>query len=169
MRRCSQYLHSKTNVTQPNKEISLSLAHEASKGNNTWARFYVLLCPVQSTQYAEEFWGVMGDGISSRHADFVLERLPFMQSISSDSSLGSQVTSDGAETVPPEPWKFSDVATKLNIKRMIAGCVTSQEPRQEVVVAQDVFLYPKGMCAIGTLARILALTSTHSSEAIIFG
>ena len=169
MQRCSQYLRSNTDVTHTSQEILFSLSHGASKRNNIWACFCVVLCPVQLTQYAEQFWGTMGDGISSRHADYLLERLPFMDSVSSDSSLRTYSTSGNAESIPSEPWKLSDADSKMSIKSMIAGCINSQNPSQKVVTTQDVFLYPKGMCAIGALSRTLALTSTHSSEAVIFG
>ena len=168
-RRCIQYLRSNIDIKIPIQEVSFSLANDASKENIAWAHFCAVLYPDQSTQYAEEFWGFMGDGISSRHAEFCLERLPFMDLVSSDPSLRTYATSDHAEMLPPESWGLSDAGTKSKIKGMIAKCVTSQKPGQEVVSTQDIFLYPKGMCAIGTVARTLAPTSTHSSEAVIFG
>ena len=92
-----------------------------------------------------------------------------MDSASSDSSLRTYATSDHPDMLPPEYWGLSDPGTKSKIKGMIAKCVTSQKPGQEVVTTQDVFLYPKGMCAIGSVARALAPTSLHSSEAVVFG
>ena len=169
MRRCIRYLRNNTDITHPIQEVSFTLARATSKESLTWARFCAVLYPDQSTQYAEEFWGFMGDGISSRHAEFCLERLPFMDSASSDFPLRKYATSDHPELLPPESWGLSDAGTKSKIKGMIAKCVTSQKPGQEVVTTQDVFLYPKGMCAIGTVARALAPTSIHSSDAVIFG
>jgi cystathionine gamma-synthase len=92
-----------------------------------------------------------------------------MNSVSLDSSLQTYATCDDVEMIPSEPWGHSDSGTKDNIKALIAKLVTSQKPGQEVVRPQDVFLYPKGMCAIGTVVRLLVPTSTRSSEAVIFG
>jgi len=169
MTRCSQYLRSNENNRHPIREVSFHLAHDASTENATWARFSAALYPEPCTQYAEEFWGFMGDGISSRHAEFCLERLPFMESVSSDPFLRTCGTVNNAETLPPAPWGLSDAGMKTEIKSMIAKCVTSEEPDQEVVTTQDTFLYPKGMCAVGAVARALAPTSPNSSEAVIFG
>ena len=169
MRRCSQYLRKNTDIACPIQELSFSLPPEASKENATWARFSVILYPEQCTESAQQFWGFMGDGISSRHAEFCLDRFPFMYSASSDPSLQTQATFDDVEMIPSEPWRHSDAVTKGKIKVLIASWVTSQKPGHEAVKVQDVFLYPKGMCAIGCLARLLVPSSTQSSEAIIFG
>ncbi|RYP63078.1 hypothetical protein DL770_009466 [Monosporascus sp. CRB-9-2] len=111
----------------------------------------------------------MGDGISSRHAEFCLERFAFMDSVSPDSSLESSNTSRDIEKLPSEPWFHSDTDTKGELRALIARLITSEKPSQPVVNPQDVFLYPKGMCAIGTLARQLVPASTHDSEAVVFG
>lgn len=169
MRRCSRHLRYSTDIAYPIQELSFGLAQQASKENATWARFSAVLYPEQSTEHVMKFWGRMGDGISSRHAQFCLERFPFMHSVSLDSSLQTYATRNDIGMVPSEPWEHSDSETKENIKALIARLVTSQKPGQEVVRPKDVFLYPKGMCAIGTVARSLVPTSTRSSEAVIFG
>jgi cystathionine gamma-synthase len=169
MRRCSEYLRNNTDIIHPIQELLFSLALDSSKENATWARFCAVIYPEQSTQSVEEFWGFMGDGISSRHAEFCFERFSFMDSVSSDSGLRTFATSDDAKTLLSETWDFSDSGTKDKIKGIIAKSVTSQKPGQAVVRTQDVFLYLKGMCAIGTVARALAPASSHSSEAVIFG
>lgn len=92
-----------------------------------------------------------------------------MDSVSLDSSLETYASCDDAEIIFSEPWGHSDTGTKDNIKALIARFVTSWKPSQERVRPQDVFLYPKGMCAIGTVARLLVPTSTDCSEAVIFG
>ena len=169
MRRCSQHLRRHTDIAFPIQEFSFSLARQASKENAAWARFNAVLYPEQSTDYANEFWGFMGDGISSRHAEFCLERFPFMHSVSSDSPLQTYATCHDSEKIPSEPWDHSDAGTKEKIKALIAKFITSQKQGEAVVRPQDVLLYPKGMCAIGTVARQLVPTSTPSSEAVVFG
>lgn len=169
MRRCSRLLRYRTDIAYPVQELSFALSREASTENATWARFSAVLFPEQSIEHAKKFWYSMGDGISSRHAQFCLERFPFMDSVSADSSLQTDATIDDIAMVPAEPWEHSDLAAKENIKALIAKLVSSQKPSQKAVRPQDVFLYPKGMCAIGTVARSLVPASTNSSEAVIFG
>lgn len=171
MTRCAEFLRTKTEdqIRESCFSLQSSLVSEASKENAKWARFYAVLFPEQLTDAANEFWGFLGDGISSRHAVFCLERFSFMDSISTDLSLKTLATSHDIEKMPLEPWNHSDAVTKQEIRTMIAGLVTSQKPNQEAVKTQDVFLYPKGMCAIGSVARQLAPTSSETSEAVVFG
>lgn len=169
MRRCSRQLRFRTDIACLIQEVSFGLSLEASTENTTWARFSAVLFPEQLSEHARKFWYSMGDGISSRHAQFCLDRFSFMDSVSSDSSLQTYATCDNIAMVPSEPWEHSDLETKENIKTLIAKWVSSQKPGQQEVKPQDVFLYPKGMCAIGSVARSLVPTSTHSSEAVIFG
>ncbi|KAL7940699.1 hypothetical protein V8C42DRAFT_207717 [Trichoderma barbatum] len=182
MRRCSQYLrHNVTDIACPiYGEISVGLPQqaEASTENAVWARFWAVLFrdSEQATNAANAFWGFMGDGISSRHAEFCLQRLTFMSCVSLDSlsndflqTYRQSATSADDGQVPPVPWDHSDADTKSRIKALIAKLVTSDKAGQEAVRPQDVFLYPKGMCAIGTVARQLVPPSTDSSEAVVFG
>lgn len=169
MRRCSRQLRFRTDIVYPVQELSFSLSQEASTENTTWARFSAVLFPEQFTEDAKKFWYSMGDGISSRHAQFCLERFSFMDSLSLDSSLQTFATCDDVAMVPSVPWEDSDLGNKENIKALIAKFISSQKPGQQVVRQQDVFLYPKGMWAIGTVARSLVPTFTHSSEVVIFG
>jgi cystathionine gamma-synthase len=171
MKRCSEHLRKTTDVmTFPIQELSFSLAGQASKENATWARFYAVLFPAQLTDSVNEFWGFMGDGISSRHAEFCLERFPFMHSVAQDSPLRTCATSRDLEQVPPASWDHFDASTtNAKLKALIAKFVTPQKQSGNPVKSHNVFLYPKGMCAIGTVARQLVPTSTHSSEAVIFG
>lgn len=69
--------------------------------------------------------------------------------------------------IPSRAWESSDTGTKDSTIALIANFVTSQKPSQEVVRPQNVFLYLKGMCAIGTVARSLVSISTRSSEAVL--
>lgn len=92
-----------------------------------------------------------------------------MDSAPPDSSLQTYATCGDVEMIPSRAWEQSGTGTKDSIKALIVKLGTSQKPSQEVVRPQDVFLYPKGMCAIDTVARSLVPISTHSSEAVMFG
>ncbi|RCI13380.1 hypothetical protein L249_0307 [Ophiocordyceps polyrhachis-furcata BCC 54312] len=106
-----------------------------------------------------EFWSFTGDGISSRHADFLLGCFPLL------SVEGSPVSGSSLPAQPP--WLDSDAVVKHRLKSIIADLVTSSD--QQEVRPEHVFLYPKGMCAIGTLARELVPLDTQASEVVIFG
>ena len=168
MRRCSQHFGDRKDDSHSVREFLFS-EKSVSKKDITWARFFVCVYLDQFNDHAEEFWGFQGDGISSRHAEYCLERLPFMDSESSDSLISTFADSDLTAGPDAEPWTESAPDVKLRIKKMIAECVTSQNPNYESVRSEDVFLYPKGMCAIGAVARALVPVSSHSSEAVIFG
>jgi cystathionine gamma-synthase len=127
-----------------------------------------VLFPAEFANYAQQAWETMGDGISSRHAEFCIERFPFMNSVSSEPSLRTLAAQDTQEVLPVS-WEHSDDGTKLSIRTEIARLLASEKETQEPVRQQDVFLYPKGMCAIGAIARSLVPESTDSSEAVIFG
>jgi cystathionine gamma-synthase len=176
MKRCSEHLRKPKIVMEypikefPIQDLSFSLAGQTSKENATWARFFAVLFPAQLTDAVNEFWGFMGDGISSRHAEFCLERFPFMHSMAQASPLRTSATSRDLGQVPQATWDHVEASTtNANLKAMIAKFVTPQNQSENPVNSHDVFLYPKGMCAIGTVARQLVPTSTHSSEAVIFG
>ncbi|KAF3481893.1 uncharacterized protein GIQ15_04652 [Arthroderma uncinatum] len=169
LKRCSQYLRKNTDIEYPIQEVEFCLPQNVSEENARWGQFFAVLFPEKSKQHAEEFWGFLGDGISSRHADFCLERFPFMSSVSVDSSLQTAATYDDIGKLPDVPWDHCDSKTKEKIRKLIAKWATSEKPGQEPVDPQDVFLYPKGMCAIGTLTRSLVPASSASSEAVVFG
>lgn len=169
MRRCSRHLRFCTDIVDSIQEMSFYLSWRASTETTTWARFGAVLFPEKLTQHARKFWYSTGDGMSSRHAQFCLVMFPFMDSVSSNSSMQRIMNSSKIRMLPSEPWEQSDLWTKGKIKALIARLATSWKPSQQVFKLRDIFLYPKEMCAIGSVARSLVPTSTHSSEAVIFG
>lgn len=169
MKRCVQYLHGATESAELG-EVSFSLPQLASHNDSAvWARFCAVLFREQLVDTANEFWAYMGDGISSRHAEFCLERFSFMESVSPESSLQTAATNVDVEKLPAAPWDHSDAGAKLEIRQIIAKLVASQRQLQPIVRPENVFLFPKGMCAIGTVARQLVPTNVQSSEAVVFG
>ncbi|RDW81830.1 hypothetical protein BP6252_02942 [Coleophoma cylindrospora] len=169
MKRCGQHLRKNADTAHSIQEIKFHLIQDSSKENSVWCRFFSVLFPEKSTKYAEEFWGFLGDGISSRHAEFCLERFTFMSSLSLDATFRTNSTCNDVEKIPAVPWEQSDSETKDEIKNLISKWVTSNLPGQDPVRPRDVFLYPKGMCAISALARSLVPTSPIASEAVVFG
>lgn len=169
MRRCSEYLRKHTDIALPIREVEFRLPQDVSQEIATWGRFFAVLFPEQSEQQAAEFWGFLGDGISSRHAEFCLERFPLMSSVSPESSLHTDAAAIDVGNIQAAPWDHSDSVTKTKIKNLIAKWASSQNVGQEPISPQDVFLYPKGMCAIGTLASSLVPASPIASEAVVFG
>lgn len=167
MTRCIQHLRRRAGLSCPIQEVSFSSAQSDSK-EAKWSRFSAVLYPAEFANYAQEAWEIMGDGISSRHAEFCIERFPFMNSVSSEPSLRTLAAQETQEVLPVS-WNHSDNDTKLRIRTEIARLLTSEKASQEAVRQQDVLLYPKGMCAIGAIARSLVPESTDSSEAVIFG
>jgi cystathionine gamma-synthase len=139
--------------------------------NAIWARFNAVLYHQDLTGYAEQFWAIFGDGISSRHAAFCIERFPFMESISSFHHLNTSPTYDYYERIPLQQWRHSDNDAKNEIKTWIAKWAKSEHLDYKPPLAQDVFLYPKGMCSINTISRVLVPSSKESnaSEVVIIG
>ena len=168
MRRCSLKIRRAAKDACLIQELSFGVSKEMDK-NDKWACFFVVLFHEQYVDLANEFWGFMGDGISSRHADFCYERFSFMNSVSLDISLQTHAKPQNGQISPLLPWQHSDSETKDKIKALIAKLVSSDKPGQRPVEPRDVFLYPKGMSAIGKVARRLVPESTHSSEAVVFG
>ncbi|GAM40295.1 hypothetical protein TCE0_038f12539 [Talaromyces pinophilus] len=168
-KRCCAYIRKRKGPNIMVHDVSFSLTQHVSQANQTWARFSAVLFSQEDKDAANEFWGEMGDGISSRHAQFCLDRFQFMSSVSLVPDLQTGETGSYGETIPMEPWQDSDADAKKDITTIIARLVTSDQPGQEAVNPDDVYLFPKGMCAIRSVASILAPGSAKASEAVVFG
>lgn len=169
--RCKAYLRTSTMTSQPIGEVSFYIPQvQAASGTSAgWFHFCAVLFNDELMDAANQFWGFMGDGISSRHAEACLKRFSFMESVSSEPRLQTPASRVYVENMPTEYWELADASTKHEIKQVIAGLLASQTPPYQVVNPEDVFLYPKGMCAIGAVARQLVPISAQSSEVVIFG
>jgi cystathionine gamma-synthase len=169
MKRCAEYIRQRIHDDSPIRELSFSLPQKRpSDQNMIWARFSAVLFPEQHREHADEEWDYIGEGISSRHAEFCLERFSFMESTSSDASLQTRATSL-KQTIPLQSWGESDILIKNALKAKIAKYATSQKSGQGMIDPYDVFLYPRGMSAIGAVARLLAPSFSSDSEAVVFG
>ncbi|ORY16982.1 pyridoxal phosphate-dependent transferase [Clohesyomyces aquaticus] len=167
MRRCSQYLRRNTNIAFPLQQMCFK-ATLGDISTTTWARFYAVLYPMEYTKQVREVWAFTGDGISSRHAEFCVQRFALMESTSKFPALTTSAMATVVGQIPIPQWGESDSDVKAKIKTQIAKLVTSHKPGYDAVKPQDVLLYPNGMSAIGAVARSLVPTNI-SSEAVVFG
>ncbi|GMF89834.1 unnamed protein product [Aspergillus oryzae] len=133
-----------------------------------WAAFFVVLFPQACLSTAMHFWKVFGDGIAGRHAEYCLAALPSMDSYAKDTVFESSAPCRDHPTWDLQ-WVNSAAAEKESIRSLIARLVSSDQPGYRPVSSHDVFLYPKGMCAIAAVARALVPHSAELSEAVIYG
>lgn len=123
-----------------------------------WANFAAVLYPSDQVKGAMAFWRDTGSGLSTRHAEFCLEELDYLDS-----------DSDAIEYRTPSPrkrcrgeiprsltWMRAAVANKHEVKSFLANLATSEQPGRKAVSPDDVFLYPTGMNAIYSLSEALA-------------
>jgi cystathionine gamma-synthase len=148
----------------------------ASDECKQWSKFVVVIYNMQLAELAVEIWGWFGEGISSRHAMFCNDHVEDMEAVlvshndrcvAFSPNLRSPVST---HRVPahPVPSRKLDLATKQEIKSLIAKWISPQDPGARPVLFTDVFLFCKGMVAISTIARILLETSEFC-EAVVFG
>ncbi|KAE8331388.1 pyridoxal phosphate-dependent transferase [Aspergillus sergii] len=168
--RCVQFLQKRHRADVQTTIVPFFLSGSVSKENLRWARFYAVIYQQDAHKAAGQFWTIFGDGISSRHAEFCLERWPFMVSKLARGPLQSHPEVEGTSLLPVPLWrKEDDEHAKAQIKARIATWIGSDHPGFPLVSTEDVFLYPKGMCAISAVARALAPEERKRSKAVVFG
>jgi cystathionine gamma-synthase len=145
-----------------------SFAGDNDKENSQWARFVAVIYPVELQKTVEKFWGIFGDGISSRHAEFCLERFAWTDS-KGDNGL-VLTAGQSAQPAPRPLWTDeSDKEVKATIRSRIAKLISSDSTCSASTSEDGVLLYPKGMCAIAAVARALVPDEDHLSEVVVFG
>ncbi|KAE8350671.1 pyridoxal phosphate-dependent transferase [Aspergillus coremiiformis] len=165
--RCTTHLAAE-HPDEPFRTVTFSPHRPADKEALRWAPFFVVLFPRTCMSSAMHFWKVFGDGIAGRHAEYCLEVLPSMDSYAEDPELETSAPCRDYHQDDFQ-WVNSAVAGKESIKGLIARLVTSDQRGYHPVSSQDVFLYPKGMCAIAAVARALVPPAVGYSEAVIYG
>ncbi|RFU29334.1 hypothetical protein B7463_g7019, partial [Scytalidium lignicola] len=121
-----------------------------------WAAFNVVLYPTGLAKEAAAYWRDTGDGISTRHAEFCLDRLDYLQSESTNPTFCTPpIRFTIAETRLATPCS-SGVAERRVLQEFIADLTSSEQPGQRKVNPESVFLYPRGMSAIYSVMRALA-------------
>lgn len=123
-----------------------------------WASFHAVLYPPSISADAMGFWRETGDGISSRHAQFCLERFGKLQA-------GSPVRNECS------PADKSAAVSHHIIKTRIAELLRSEDVLQPSPDRHDVYLYPKGLCAIYSITRALLPSpqGDNPSEVVVYG
>jgi cystathionine gamma-synthase len=155
--RLTQFLRKYHNAEIETELVSFSLRGEDHVENTRWACFSAAIYPHDAQKVAEKFWAVFGDGLSSRHAEFCLERFSLMG------------TGAPGKAVLPLWTNQAGEEAKFVIKSRIATLIASDDPTMPPIVTEDVFLYPKGMCAIAAVTRALLPDDEASSTAVVYG
>lgn len=145
------------------------LPREAGPEMAKWAAFSVVLFQESHEEAAFEFWEWFGDGISSRHAEFCVSLLSFMDSDSDRSGYQTVgPASHDPSSIPIPEWIDVHAQDKMDIRSRLASSATSADPALKPPGNDDVFLYATGMAAISAIARALARTS-EDSGAVVYG
>ncbi|KAL4878096.1 putative cystathionine gamma-synthase [Aspergillus karnatakaensis] len=151
----------------------------ATRGSPPWAQFHAVIYDTEAQEQANHFWSIFGDGLSTRHAEFLLTLWPDMSWIRCDArakcnapsafTVAKNVT-NGCPTA--RILDCEDQTAKAEIRNRITRLVASENPNISRPSTSDVFLYAKGMCAIAAVARALmpnAEFNNDSSGAVVFG
>ncbi|KAL4805066.1 pyridoxal phosphate-dependent transferase [Aspergillus unguis] len=151
--------------------FALPSASASNSDEDQWASFYAVFYPgdqVNVQTAASKCWCILGDGISSRHAGFCLERIEYMESVSSNPLYNTAPTSS-SENIPAVPWTNSGTEYKEQVKTLIARLASGNGETR--LSTNEVFLYPKGMAGINAIARVVSqsIADEAQSEAVVYG
>lgn len=145
---------------------------ESSRGCPTfhWANFSAVLVPSTLWKLAMAFWRDTGSGLSTRHAEFCMGQLDYLDCDSENPVFRSPAPlKRGIRKAAPE---VANVQLRSHstpeLKRIIAELATSDQPGEPVVRQDDVFFYPTGMNAIYSLSETL-LSMRPDSNVAAFG
>lgn len=169
--RCRHYFYQQNLFTTGLRELTFTPSWEASEVDRRWTTFTAVLYPEEYKASAGEFWGDMGDGVSSRHAQHLLAVFSYlsMEPMAEDTAPGRPRIATKLGDRGRLTKHNADTSIKQDLRQSIAGCVTSEHPWQPAVSPEDVYLYPKGMCAIQAAALALIPATSRNSEAVVFG
>ncbi|KAB8255173.1 pyridoxal phosphate-dependent transferase [Aspergillus pseudonomiae] len=133
---------------------------ESNMGDTSahWANFTAVLYPSDLLNAAMAFWRDTGSGLSTRHAEFCLEELGYLDSDSATPAYRTPAPRKRCRSQTPESltWMRAAAGNSQEVKSFLAGLATSEQPEQPPVSPDDVFLYSTGMNAIYTLSEALA-------------
>lgn len=126
------------------------------EGEIRWTNFSAVLFPENLWKSAMGVWRDFGTGVSTRHAEFCLDNLRYLDADSSNANLRSPAPCKRALNEPG--FDFRQAATDMaEVKSLIGRLVTSEQPGQITVRPDDVFVYPNGMNAIYAATEALAM------------
>ncbi|KAI9926379.1 hypothetical protein ASPWEDRAFT_32211 [Aspergillus wentii DTO 134E9] len=152
--------------------VRFFLTGEVEREETLWGKFHAVFYHKDLDSEARRLWMIFGDGLSTRQAEFCLERVDFMLSESAIASFQTAAPCPDLSRLPrPVPWTDSAISAKEQMKNLIARLATSESPGSRPVSKDDVFLYSKGMCAIGAVARSLLATIPDKaySGSVVYG
>ncbi|KAL4949782.1 pyridoxal phosphate-dependent transferase [Aspergillus filifer] len=192
-RRCICFIrehHERSDIQADMMEFRLCQGHQANLGgvfvhdgvplSTRWARFFAVVYDAEAKKESAHFWGMFGDGLGSRHAEFCLGVWEGMCAFQSTGTLCKCCGCGGLDTGTGNgngngtrhevAEEEQDRQVKREIKARIVRLVASEDSSLTPPVESDVFLYPKGMCAIFAVSRaLLPRDDLEASEAVIFG
>lgn len=127
-----------------------------------WASFEAVIYPPDIHPAFLAFWRESGEGISSRHAQYVLSYLDQM----THREHGGDLSSPISVTLSPQKsgLEYGEEA-KRHIRTSIAKLVTGE--RGTNVTPHDVFLFPSGMSAIYAVSRALKKANLNGSGSVV--
>ncbi|KAL8784910.1 MAG: hypothetical protein Q9195_008847 [Heterodermia aff. obscurata] len=127
--------------------------------------FHVVLYPHDTSSDILAFWRQTGDGISSRHAQYCLRFLAYLETIS-DTPQRWTAPRNKYSGVPKLIKSDSAELEKHAVKSFIAELATSPRVQQKVST-DDVFLYAKGLSAIYAVSRALIAYSGKAEQSVV--
>lgn len=179
---CAKFL--KTQASTSGKVIMLRLGHASDCwGVDTvdWAkaRLDAVLFPPDLLQLAKSFWQHTGFGISSRYAEYCLERICDMEVQAridfSDSEGVQKIHGRNLPNEGPDPRHKQSTSTYVHgtsdqkVKDLLRQRISRLASNSECQLdASDVYLFSSGMSAISTVAEILpAIKRPNESRAMV--
>ncbi|KAE8350361.1 pyridoxal phosphate-dependent transferase [Aspergillus coremiiformis] len=143
---------------------------ESNLGDSSihWANFTAVLYPSDQLNGAMAFWRDTGSGLSTRHAEFCLEELEYLDSDSANPKYRTPAPQKRRRGETPQSltWMRVAAANMQEVKSFLANLATPEHPAQPPVSPDDIFLYPTGMNAIYSLSEALA---SPESKVVIYG
>ncbi|KAF7977805.1 hypothetical protein HWV62_2721 [Athelia sp. TMB] len=119
---------------------------------------HATIFPLDAFQFARQFMVYAGMGISSRLADCCLA----LMAKKADNDPGRRVV---ASQNDPGPGAIAKLAMRARIAELLRH---GRPPTPHSVSAEDVFLYPNGMCGIWNVHNVVSM-ARPTSKSVCFG
>lgn len=145
--------------------VEFFMPSESNMGESQtdWANFSAILLPSELWKNAMAFWRDTGTGLSSRHAEFCLGELVYLDSDSSNPRHRTPALQNRSHH-QVSLLMARTAATSMNeLKAFLSHLATSDQVDQPDVSMDDVFLYPNGMNAIYSLSDCLSSLDANST------
>lgn len=132
-----------------------------------WANFSAVFMSSKLWKEAMAFWRDTGTGLSTRHAEFCLNELQYLDSDSSNPELCTPASQKrDHRQMPHSLTRIQSAASSVGeLKAFLAHLATSERQDEPEVDPDDVFVYPSGMNAIYSLSESLSSLQLKSTVA----